>query len=293
MRPFQFVLLERARETATESNNFELARETVDELALRFEGDRIQWHATLLDDFAKGLPIKDKETVAVLKRAVGDLLDESVAEIRYDQAEKLLVTCKTALKRFRDEDFAKLAASYREPIQTGKSYYDALRRAQLVLDEKSDDPTANLTLGRFFCVVRDEWSRGASYLRHAENELLRQAAESELSVPAAADGQFEVAQAWSKVAGIADRRVGFADAARSRSRHWLMQAWGQCGRRLERENNRRIKKAPSVGRELGRHVVCSGTGRRVRDGVAAQRRGARPEVQVLQDRDRRRQAENV
>jgi formylglycine-generating enzyme required for sulfatase activity len=239
----QFVLLENALEYAADARDLELAEVAITELSIRFEVDRIAKRTTLLSGFTKTLHRDDDETVAYFKRSLVEALDDAIEEMQYDQAEKLLVAAKTASKRQPKEGFDKLAASYRDEIETGLSYLDALRRAQAALEENPKDAEANLTFGRFYCVVRNDWGRAAGYLRNSDIEEVQQAAAAELTVPDKAEGQFEVAQAWSIVANKLDRRNDMSAAAKRRSRHWLMQAWGNAKGELKEKITGELKKS--------------------------------------------------
>ena len=239
----QYVLLESAGEWALDTLDLELAQAAADETSIRFKVDRIKLQADLLNQFARAVPRDQEKAAAALKRAIVEALDEAIEETRYDQADRLLVTIKTAAKRLRDENFGNLAASYRKEVQTGLSYYDAIRLARQTLAENPVDAVANLTLGRFYGTVRSDWGRAAGYLRHAEDDDLRKAAIAELSVPTVAEGQFAVAQAWGVVAGKASRPGGLAAAASKRSRHWLMQAWGNAKGKLKEGITSELKKS--------------------------------------------------
>ena len=64
------------------------------------------------------------------------------------------------------------------------------------MDASPDDADANLTVGRWYCLYKNDWPRGLPLLAKGKDEKLKAAALAELRPPATNDEQIQAADAW-------------------------------------------------------------------------------------------------
>ena len=87
-----------------------------------------------------------------------------------------------------------------------------VQAARAVLAHTPDDRQANLTCGRYACLIKNDWSLGLPMLVRGSDASWQKLAQQELASPATAAAQVELAQQW---AGLADGQSGPARAVRS------------------------------------------------------------------------------
>ncbi len=114
-----------------------------------------------------------------------------------------------------------------------------------------DDPAANAAVGRYLCLMRENWTRGLPLLARGDDQPFRELAVIELSQPASADDQAALADRWwawsetlsSPQPGSLERRT-----ARRRAAHWYKQALDRLPASLVAERaRRRIAEADEEG----------------------------------------------
>jgi len=95
------------------------------------------------------------------------------------------------------------------------------------LEEKPNDPTANVAVGRFYAYQLGQWERALPHLikGDAENDKLVAVAQADLEEQTDAESQKRLGDRyWS----LAEKRDGAeAQALRKRARHWYRQALEQ------------------------------------------------------------------
>jgi len=69
-----------------------------------------------------------------------------------------------------------------------------------VLDEKPTDPDANLTVGKFYCLVKGDWQLGVSMLALADNTPYGAPARKELEGVSSPEEQVALGDAWWELA---------------------------------------------------------------------------------------------
>lgn len=111
---------------------------------------------------------------------------------------------------------------FAEKLKLSRKAFEDYQDALLVLKTQSTDPTANETVGRYFCFAKQEWTKGIPYLALSASPELSAAAALELAKPKAGDDMLKVAEAWQAAAlkaSVTDRPYYVGSA-----HYWYRQA---------------------------------------------------------------------
>jgi hypothetical protein len=149
--------------------------------------------------------------------AAEQAIDQALADERYDTALELAATAKKlaesphAEARFRKEASDRIARRVREIEAIQRAAAVAIE-AEATLEKSPDDPTANLTLGRWYCLYKRDWDRGLPYLAKSPDGQFKTLAKLELAVDLTLKPQLDLADGWWD---IGQRESGIPrDAAR-------------------------------------------------------------------------------
>lgn len=100
--------------------------------------------------------------------------------------------------------------------------YESMRKAAAILDQAPVDPEANLTVGKYLCLVKGDWDKGISYLALGTDEKLKALAVKELKGVPDAEGQVALGDGWWDLAsaseGVAQKQL------QGRAAYWYRKA---------------------------------------------------------------------
>ena len=121
--------------------------------------------------------------------------------------------------------------------------------AQETLKSHPDDAEANLAVGRWYCVNKDDWEKGLPGLAKGGDSELCQTAQEDLKSPEGAEAQLKLADAWWDLAAKA--RGALQDALRLRAGYWYKQLLGEATGGLVRVKiQKRLDQIEEIGRPL-------------------------------------------
>lgn len=196
----RYTLLTKAAGLAADAGDFELAfRRGIDPLGADFDIDPFEMKQKLLEDAAKtaGRP----EQIAAIVVTAEQLIGESLADERYDTALEIATMAKKVAEnpraepRFRNEATERLARRVREINVLEKASAVAIE-AEAALEKSPDDPAANLTLGRWYCLYKRDWDRGLPLLAKSPDGPFKKLAQQELAVDLTLKPQLDLADGW-------------------------------------------------------------------------------------------------
>ena len=170
------MLLTKAVSLAADVGDYDAAFQGIDTLAASYEIDPFAAKQQLLKDSIKGVATANQITgfVAVAEQ----LIDQTIAKDQFDAGLALVAIAKEAISRrpsdarlFRDDD-EQLARRRRQITELQKSSV-ATDSARKSLEKNPDDPDANLTLGRWLCLLRNDWSDGLPHYAKGSDPSLK------------------------------------------------------------------------------------------------------------------------
>jgi len=189
-----FILLREARELAVQGGDLQTAWKAVDELAARFAVDAASLRQSVLATAAKAA--KTPEEFAALARSYARLGDDAAASDDYDSAGKAYDLASSSARKGKDVALISRIDLKAKRNAGLKDKCDRAKKAAETLLENPADPAANLTVGRFECLVRGRWKEGLVYLSKGADEALRLQAAKDLADPADPPEQLAVGDGW-------------------------------------------------------------------------------------------------
>ena len=240
----RFALLERSCTLAKEANDPATALAVIDQTARIYDVDRWSKKSEFLAEMAKEAKMAihhralAEQALPLTRNAMGERRFEIAAELgelALDEASKALDPKLLAAARRAAKDSKQSLTRFHE-------YEDAKARLQ----QQPGDHAANLTAGRYECLVVGDWDTGLRKLAAGGDKL----AAKELTDPKDADAQAAVGDGWWDLATdntSVDQANLFHRAARWYEKA-LPQATGLLKAKLEKRLDS-IKDAPSSSAE--------------------------------------------
>ena len=243
----QFTLLRKAAELACHAGDGDLMLDAADAIGAAFEVDAIVMKGKLLARLAEGA--NDAARVKSFVRAAEKILSQDLAEDRYEAAEAVIALAERIVQKPLGKSFRKEFRDRHLEIQRLEKQWAPVQEAQETLKSHPDDAEANLAVGRWYCVNKDDWEKGLPGLAKGGDSELCQTAQEDLKSPEGAEAQLKLADAWWDLAAKA--RGALQDALRLRAGYWYKQLLGEATGGLVRVKiQKRLDQIEEIGRPL-------------------------------------------
>jgi formylglycine-generating enzyme required for sulfatase activity len=216
----QYVLLVKATELACDGGDAGLMLEMCDALGRAFVIEPLTAKVAMLERFTKGP--RNPARIQSLVEGSDRVIQEAKAQDQYDAAVRLAKSvadaCGRSSPKLRIE-----AADRRKGVEKLQKQWEEVQTAQGTLKDQPDDPAANLVVGLWFWLVKDDWKKGLPYLAKGSDEELKALVQRELaSATGSPEDRVTLADAWWDVA--ASRRGDEKKAFLRRAGQWYEQA---------------------------------------------------------------------
>jgi len=227
----EYVVLSTAMDLFGEAGDAGLMVQAGDALAADFQVDGLALKESALLKFAE--KAGGAERIKALVESSRPVIEQAVAEKRYELALKLATAVNAACQGQSGREFRKETFARRQEIQKRCEKWQQVENARAALKSDPDDAEANLLLGRWYCCVEEDWKQGLPHLAKGSDEGLKGAAQQELkAAPADAGEQVKRADAWYD---LAVKRTGDEQAALARrAAYWYQQSAGQLTSSIDR-----------------------------------------------------------
>ncbi|NQT16524.1 MAG: LamG domain-containing protein [Planctomycetes bacterium] len=193
-----FVLLEIAKDVAVQAGDAETALEAVDRIVETFEVDPIQTKVGCLEAVARAAKLSSQ--YGPLAEKAFSLIDAAVAADDFVAAGKLGGIARDSARRARNYTLVKEVVARMKVIEKAEEGYAEYEKALARLEKSPTDPDANLSAGRYLCLVKGDWEKGVPMLALGSDEALSAVAREELDGASSAEEQVELGDAWWKLA---------------------------------------------------------------------------------------------
>jgi hypothetical protein len=219
-----YVLDDQALTMAIKFGDVALAAQVVRDMTANYQVDAWQVRMKTLNDLSRIGGASMHRTV--IAEAAYSLVDEAIADERYDAAldlANLSLRLATAAKAMALRDQARDAIEHVKQIQKRQTTVEGANSA---LASDPDNAEANLVIGKYQCLIKQDWKAGLPRLAKGSDDELRKLAEQELQPPTQSAGQVELADAWWD---LAQRRQDpkndlESKAIRARAAYWYRAA---------------------------------------------------------------------
>ena len=220
----RYVAASQALDIAVKLCDVRLASDLVGGFSTYYEIDAWELRAKTLVQLAAKAHSADAR--AVIASAAFDLVERALADDRGDAAFELATLTMNLANAARDIPLREQARKLSERAEKLRQAHKGVDAAQRKLVNDPNDPDANLAVGRYKCLVKQDWQAGLPFLAKGSDEALRALAQWELAPPLQAVEQVKLADAWWD---LAELRQGAKDnseekALRERAAYWYRLA---------------------------------------------------------------------
>ena len=194
----RYTLLQEAARVAADTGQGQLAFAAVDVTTAEFQVVASSLKAQVIEQVVKKVRLpQEQQTVA---EAALHLMDESLAEDNFDVAKRMGRQALQMAKLLKDNELAQDIIAKNNEVETEAKAYTHVPEAMAALKLDPQDPEASLTVGRYLCFDKGDWTKGLSLLAAGNDAALKALAQSDLQGAATAEEQMKLGDAWSKVA---------------------------------------------------------------------------------------------
>ena len=218
-----FVLLRVAEEVATAAADGETALEAVERIVATYAVDAMGMRRECVEGLADAAKLSSQRTA--LAEQVDSLVDLALAEDDFEAAGRFGRIAEDLAKRGRSYALAKEIAARMERLGELRRAHAEYEKAEARLDHSPTDPEANLTAGRYLCLLRDDWDWGIPMLALGGDPALKGPAVKELRAADSPEAQIALGDAWWEVAQSTEGRQ--RDTFLHRAGHWYEKAQSQ------------------------------------------------------------------
>lgn len=176
----RYVLLREAQAAAVSAGDGPLLRQTIDQLAKDFELEAAEELARALAsavDLVLPAPVRHALAQTALEAGRQALRADD-----FEHARRLAKTAQLLATKARDTATARQAGDLSATIPWRKQEFDKAQQASQRLAQDADNPQANLTLGIYTALVKEDWTSGLPLLAKGSDNRLRSLAEAELAL---------------------------------------------------------------------------------------------------------------
>jgi hypothetical protein len=216
-----YTLLRNAMDLAIEAADAEQLAKAADAIGAKFEADQV---ALKVDGIARSTTaVSTAELARPMTQASLTLIDEVVAKERFDLLDRLATPTTLAARKSGDAELASQAQTRIKDAREIQADFTKCKAARVTLAAKPADPAANATVGRFVCLIKNEWDSGLPLLVKGNDTSLKPLAEKELANPSTTKEQIELADSWFDLAATQKRRAELA-SLQGRAAYWYEKA---------------------------------------------------------------------
>ncbi len=214
----RFVLLRLVAELACATSDAAVMLEAVDQIGATYDIRAADAKATmLLKMLGDG---KNSSTVMAFLKAYQGVVVEAAEDDNFDLAYRLSVEANALSDRpVGGKDFRQGIKDRHVTVERLQRQHALVEKAYVELQQDEHNAEACLTVGRWLCLVKDDWDRGLDYLARSSDDRLRKVALQELNGPPGdTAGHIALADEWWELAEQAEAESKYG--LLSRARHW-------------------------------------------------------------------------
>jgi serine/threonine protein kinase len=194
----RYVLLTEARKLAVRAADAVLALRAIDQLDHDYavDGEPMRWSAL---ETAVNESLTPGRAGQLAELILGRQAD-AIAADKYFDSVRLAKLAEQAARRSTNQTLTTTAILRRQDAEAAAKAFEEIKSSFTMLAQNSDDPDANLAVGRFYCLVRGDWARGLANLELGGDGQLQDFARQEIAAGESADDLIQAAKAWRELA---------------------------------------------------------------------------------------------
>lgn len=193
----RYVLFYEAMLIATEVVDTQLLTQAIDGLSSQFIEDDVRLLEASLSEAKKKVK---KETTLQLISGFVQLAERSVKADSYDIACESMREAIRLASKLKDNNLENGIKSRQKEIEGLKKQWGRIGRERKILRAEPEQPEANLTLGLFYCLWKEDWDRAVAYLSKGSDVALKELAEKERRKSLSTEEMIEIGNEWNRTA---------------------------------------------------------------------------------------------
>jgi hypothetical protein len=216
----RYKLLDLAIGLSIRSGDIDGAMQGIKQLVEKYQVDAPKLKAAALTELAR--TAKTKEQFLLLARTYVSTAEDALALDDYSNALSAYSAAQTHAHSGQDIPLFTTIAKKIADVTVRKAAFEKILAAKNKLNEKPDDPEANLTVGKFQCLVKGDWGTGLPLLMKSGDAKWASASASDLANPVDAPGQAAAGDKWYELG--AELSQHDQSAVRGRAYVWYNKA---------------------------------------------------------------------
>ena len=192
----KYVLLGMAKDIGVQAGDVETTFSAVDQLTESYLVEELKLKT---DALAKLSRTPGVDHGAIVDKA-NAWIDDAFAADQYDIAKQIAQLALGAANATKDPDVIRPANARVQEVVAAAKAYEEVKKALATIAQTPNDPTANLSAGRFYCLTKGQWEKGLLMLALGSDAALKAMAEKDAAKPTEADKQVELGNEWCKLA---------------------------------------------------------------------------------------------
>ena len=247
-----FVGLRSAFKVAIAGADANLSLQLLNELNNRFVLDIQEYESEMFDGLLgkKGSLRLELNKASVLIPVLEQLVLQNIVADDYRRAEKNLGYGLAAVRHMNNRETNYKWKVMRERVEEGKKRFPRVAKHITMLETDPENPEANLAVGWYFCIVKENWAKGATMLAKSKDRELRALALLEIQQDANFGRHVTLGDGWWDYGQKQKDETLVFEATMKRARFWYLSASENLPDGLDRirANNR----LDNIDRMIGR-----------------------------------------
>lgn len=216
----RYALLRQACDWATEAGDYVEAAIAIQRMAERFDISPAVLKADALTRVDQ-LRERPQQKPAIVDFAL-DLMAEAAERDDYVSADRAAKLAAAAIRAFKDRDRSEQVRIRTKEAAELSREFERLSDDRARLNSNPDDAQANLAVGYFECLFKQDWPTGLSHLTRCGDLVFQRLAQQDLASPSDAATRLKLGEGWLSRAAESsgDAKIGF----QCRAAYWLRLA---------------------------------------------------------------------
>ncbi len=194
----RFALLKLAQQIGVEVGDVGLIIRAIEETGKYFELDVGAARQAALQKAAQ--QPRTPTLHRIFAEKCSELMEQAIKQDDFAWAMDCGRAAYTAAQQANDPLLVKAIVAQGHRVVALRAEYEKVQAALKTLTQQPDDSEAHLLVGRYLCLVREDWPKGLPHLAKGSDPDLKSAAEKDLAHPTDVRGQMDVADLWWELA---------------------------------------------------------------------------------------------
>lgn len=189
----RYVLLREARDLAAKAGDLSFAERACDILARDFD---VSLPALRLGAYQL-VPIGNELVLTqALTRSAFRMVEAALKADDMDTATALNKIAEAAARKIKDAALIAQATANAREIALHRQEYDKIQSVMRAVEKNPNDAAANLALGKYYCFLNGNWTKGLPLLAKGSDDKLKALADKDLKNPRDTADQVVVGDGW-------------------------------------------------------------------------------------------------